>query len=253
TAHFTPASATLDWSVPFTVHEDDVYFSPGAYLTYDSAPQFDRVPIYVFDGNSVELVDIVEAPTVPAAWGLLSWKGRLLLYFLADGAQHIYVLTGAPAGTSKPFTRILDTEEDLLEYSDLYSIAGELIIQVAGETAVTDGHKFLRDPATNVFTSAWLDMGHPTAVKYLSRLSAVVSGQAADLGVKIEYRTELNGTTGSWTTAAPNTDNQRHVTAHDVGARFHLLQIRVTFTDATSTDPDTRLESIAATYSHGVK
>ncbi|MFW6116775.1 MAG: hypothetical protein ACOC6F_03520, partial [bacterium] len=111
---------------------------------------------------------------------------------------------------------------------------------------------FLRDPADNVFTSAWLDMGHATAVKYLSRLSAVVSGQAADLEVKIEYRTELNGTTSSWTTAA-EADNQRHVSADDIGARYHLLQIRVTFTDETSTDPDTRLESIAATYSHGVK
>jgi hypothetical protein len=146
----------------------------------------------------------------------------------------------------------MDTSIVMHIYGDLYSVAGELITQEheAGGWGLI---KFLRDPATNVFTSAWLDMGHPTAVKYLSRLSAVVSGQVTDLEVRIEYRTELNGTTSSWTTAAPNTDDQRRVVADGIGARFHLLQIRVTFTDNTSADPDTRLESIAATYSHGVK
>jgi hypothetical protein len=247
--HYLGGAFALDWASPFTIHEDRVYFSPGAYRTYnDSSPNFDKVPIYVFDGNSVELVDIVQSEIVPQVWGLLSWKGRLLLYFFRDQDEYIYLYTGGR------FVQILYTEVDLLTRADLYCLAGDLATNTESQAGTGDGVQFLRAAAaTNTFTSSWLDMGRPTSVKFLSRLSAVVSGQAEDLEVKVEYRTELNGTTGSWTTAVANTDNQRHLVAEDLGVRFHLLQIRVTFTDNTSTDPDTRLETIAATYSYGVK
>jgi hypothetical protein len=147
---------------------------------------------------------------------------------------------------------ITATTITLANTTDLYALAGNLVVMTQ-DVFSNDGIRFLRAAADNVFTSSWLDMGHPTSEKYLSRISAVVSGQATDMEVKVEYRTELDGTTSSWTTAVANTDNVRHVVGENLGARFHLLQIRVTFTDNTSTDPDTRLESIAATYSYGVK
>ena len=247
TGQYKPESSDKDWSAPYVVHEDRVYFSPGAYRTYSATPEFDRVPIYVFDGNSVELVDVVDPGFVPDVWGLLSRKGRLLLYFAATLEQYVYVLSGGR------FTEILSSTERMQPYGDVYSVGGELVMNTEVSVGGDDGVRFLRSAANNVFTSSWLDMGNPTSVKYLSRISAVISGQATDLEVKVEYRTELNGTTSSWTTAVANTDNVRYVSGEDLGARFELLQIRVTFTDNTATDPDARLESIAATYSYGVK
>lgn len=251
--HYKGDAFGFDRAACFTVHEDRVYFSPGAYRTYyDTSPNFEKVPIYVFDGNSVELVDIVSTPVVPQAWGLLSWQGRLLLYNVKDQDQYIYLYTGGR------FVQILHTEVDLLTHAALYSLAGQLCTMTENQAGDVEGIQFLRGAAaSSTFTSAWLDMGHPTAVKFLSRISAVISGQAPDLEAKVEYRTELNGITSNWTTAVANTDNQRHLVGDNLGlggsARFHLLQIRVTFTDNTSIDPDTRLESIAATYSYGVK
>jgi hypothetical protein len=247
TGQYKPESTDLDFSVPYVLHEDKVYFSPGAYRTYSANPAFDRVPIYLFDGNSVELVDVVDPGFVPDMWGLLTWKGRLLLYFAAQNSQYIYLLSGGK------FTQILSSTERMQEYGDIYSVGGELVMNTEQAANVNEGVQFLRAATNNVFISSWLDMGHPTSEKYLSRISAVVSGQATDMEVKVEYRTELDGTTSSWTTAVANTDNVRHVVGENLGARFHLLQIRVTFTDNTATDPDTRLESIAATYSYGVK
>lgn len=180
---------------------------------------------------------------IPDEWGLLSWKGRLLLFFWQQAEQQIYLLTGGR------FVRILHTEMTCLEYGGLYSVAGELLTMEHVEGG-TGALRFLRASTTNVFTSSWLDMGRPTAEKYLSRLSALISGPTADFDVKLEYRTELDGTTSEWTTAI-EVDNQRHVHAQGIGAHFNLLQIRVTFTDNTTTNPAVCLESLGATYSHG--
>jgi hypothetical protein len=93
-------------------------------------------------------------------------------------------------------------------------------------------------------------MGHPASQKHLSRLACVVSNPAADFKVKIEYRTE----TGSWTEATEQA-NARHVDIGNLAVTFYLLQIRITFTEEIDplTYPDVTLESLAATYSYGVR
>lgn len=82
--------------------------------------------------------------------------------------------------------------------------------------------------------------------------SVIVADPTANLTVKLEYRTNLNQVVGSWTELASD-DDERYIVAQNIGARFQLLQLRVTFTDTTSTNPDTRLENIAVTYSYGIK
>jgi hypothetical protein len=93
-------------------------------------------------------------------------------------------------------------------------------------------------------------MGHPASQKHLSRLACLVDGATADFNVKIEYRTEG----GSWTEAV-ETDDARYVSAGDLGITFYLLQIRITFTEDIDpkTYPQVYLESLAATYSLGVR
>ncbi|MFW6115747.1 MAG: hypothetical protein ACOC7Y_01665, partial [Chloroflexota bacterium] len=248
TGHYQPTHL-VDWSVPTVVHEDRVYFSTGAYMSTvipagASENQFARVPIYVFDGSSVDLLDIIEAPMVPDVWGLLTWRGRLLLYFLETYEQHIYLYTGGR------FTPIIETTETLATKSDLYSVGGELLLNTVGDAY--DGVQFLREPTTYSFTSSWLDMDHPTAVKFLSHVSAVIANPTADVTAKLEYRTILDDETSSWTEAV-SADNQRYLLKENIGVRFRMLQLRVTFTDATSTNPDVRLENLAATYSYGIK
>ena len=253
TGFYQPHDAALDWSLPHVTHQDLVYFSPGAYVSPDPPTaggaagdrRFCCIPIHVYKPPNVTLVDVVTAPAVPDTWGLLTWRGQLLLYFAADQEQYLYLYTG------DRFTQILATTEDTPAYADIYAAAGELILNVEEEG--DEGLSFLRAPApTNVFTSSWLDMGHPTADKFLSHVAAVISAPAEDLTAKLEYRTEHNGTTSGWIQACA-ADQRRHLSARNLNIPFHLLQLRVTFTDATDNDPDTRLESVSATYSYGIK
>ncbi len=253
TGFYQPHDAAPDWSLPHVTHQDLVYFSPGAYVSPDPATaggaagtrRFCRIPIHVYKPPNVTLVDVVTAPAVPDTWGLLTWRGRLLLYFAADGTQYLYLYTG------DRFTEVLATTEDTPTYADIYAAAGELILNVDEEGE--EGLSFLRAPAaTNIFTSSWLDMGHPTADKFLSHVAAVISGPAEDLTAKLEYRTEYQGATSEWIQACA-ADQRRHLSARNLNIPFHLLQLRVTFTDGTDSDPDTRLESVSATYSYGIK
>ena len=115
----------------------------------------------------------------------------------------------------------------------------------------SDGIQLTRYRAASAtFTSSWLDMGHPAGQKHLSRLACIIDNPQAGFQVKIEYRTEA----GAWTEAVEEA-NSRHVAAGNLGVTFTLLQIRITFTDAISppTYPQVCLESLAATYSYGVR
>jgi hypothetical protein len=231
---YLPDQATATYATPWAIHDDRLFFSPGFYWSDDSDAEI--APIWTFDGNSVELVDNVEAPIVPNAWGLLNWRGRLLLYFVNNAAQHIYVLHGGR------FVQILDAAYTTSNWADLYAVAGE--IWLPRQDSGTEGWTRLDDFETGVFTSSWLDMDRPTEQKHLSHLAAIVSAAQSSLSVKLEYRTE----SGSWTEAA-ETSNARHIVAQNLGVDFYLLQLRVTFTDTGNVDVD--LESIAATYSYG--
>jgi len=236
TGTFLPDETSATWSSPWAVHHDQLFFSPGLY--WSSSSDAEVVPIYAFDGNSIELIDLVDAPIVPNAWGLLTWRGRLLLYFIHNSAQHIYLYHNGR------FTPLLDGSYTTSNWADLYSIGGEL--WMPRQDSGTEGWTRLETLANGVFTSSWLDMGRPTVQKHLSHLVAVVSDAQADFKVKLEYRTE----SGSWTQAV-ETDDARHVIAENLGVDFYLLQIRITFTNDTETDPDITLESLSATYSYG--
>jgi hypothetical protein len=237
TAQYLPGSG--QWGNPFCIHQDRLYFSPGIY--WSDASNAEIAPIWIYDGNSVELVENVEAPIVPTAWGLEEWRGRLLLYFLKSGNQHVYLLHG------DRFVQINDDTYTLPAHADLYVLGGEVWMPtMEGET---EGWTRLDDFATGTFTSSWLDFGHPASQKHLSRLACVVTGAVTNFNVKIEYRAD-NETT--WTEAVEE-DNSRHVDAGNLGKTFYLLQIRVTFTDSTGSETAAYLESLAATYSYGVR
>jgi hypothetical protein len=238
TGQLEPDDANAQWATPWALYHDNLYFSPGAWITPDDA--FDEIPVYRFDGAKVQLIDVVEAPITPHAWGLVKWKERLLLYLLDDGDQRVYVLHGGR------FTQYLSTTYTLPALADLYSVGGHLLMLTEQDSS--DAFAITRRPATtNVFTSSWLDMNHPASKKHLSRLACVVSDDVEDFNVKIEYRTEG----GSWTQAVQE-DNARHVDAGNLGVEFYMLQIRITFTDGTGNYEDISLESLAATYSYGV-
>ena len=236
TGQYLPDTATAQYGTPFQVHDDRLYFSPGIYWSDDS--DCEVTPIWIYDGNSVELVENVEAPIVPTAWGLTEWRGRLILYFLNASAQYLYVLHDGR------FVQFNSSAYTLPSHADLYSIGGEIWMPTMDSG--TEGWTRLDDCATAVFTSSWLDFGRPTVEKFLSHVAAVVSEHSSTLKVKIEYRTE----TGSWTTAVETT-NARHVSAENLGVTSHLVQLRVTFTDDGGTNPSAQLHSLGATYSYG--
>jgi hypothetical protein len=235
-ATFVPAAASAQWGTPWAMHDDRLFFSPGLYWSQDSDAEV--APIWRFDGNSVEVVENVDVPFVPNAWGLVTWRGRLLLYFIRDGDQRIYLYHGGR------FTQILDGDYACEDWSDLYSIAGELWLPTLD--GAVEGWTRLDAYETGVFTTSWLDVDRPTVQKHLSHLSAVVSDAKDDVAVKIEYRTEG----GAWTTAV-ETEEARHVVATNLGVDFYLLQLRITLTDDSGNDEDLELESIGATYSYG--
>lgn len=243
TGEYHPSDDTTDQINAFALHDDQVIFSPGAYIS--PGTDFDQLPVYAFAGSKIELVDIVDVPfTSPIAWGLHSWRGRVLLYFLKSGDQRLYVLVGGK------FVQFSDTSYTLPSYADLYCVAGDLLM--VATVSASDGVYYLRYPGDAVWTSSWLDMGHPTSKKMLSRIAVVVDGACADFTVKVEYRTQDGTTTGSWTTAA-STANSRFVVGTDLNEPFDLLQVRVTFDDDTGTYPDVTLESLGVTYSWGVR
>ncbi len=235
-----PDDAGAQWATPWALYHDELYFSPGAWISPDDA--FESIPIYRYTGSSIELIDTVEGNVTPHAWGLVQWRDRLLLYLLDDGDQRIYLLH------NDRFVQVLDAAYTLPSLSDLYSVGGHLALVTTDSG--NDGVLLTRRPATTqTFTSSWLDMNHPASQKRLVRLAAIVSDAIQDFKVKIEYRTE----SGSWTQAVEE-DNARHVDAGNLGVDFYMLQIRITFTEDISprTYPDVTLESIAATYSYGV-
>jgi len=234
------SDANAQWATPWALHNDDLYFSPGAWITPDDP--FEQVPIHRYTGSRVELVDVVDGAVTPQAWGLTPWRDRLLLYLLDDGDQRIYALH------NDRFVQFLDSAYTLPAESDLYSVGGELaMVTTQGGSDAIQLTRYRAASAT--FTSSWLDVGHPASQKHLSRLAATIDNPQADLKVKIEYRTEA----GAWTEAVEEA-NSRHIAAGNLGVTFCLLQIRVTFTDEISpaTYPQVRLESLAATYSYGV-
>jgi hypothetical protein len=241
TAALLPDDAGAQWATPWALYHDDLYFSPGAWISPDDG--FEQLPIYRYTGSRVELVDTIDGDVTPHAWGLTEWRDRLLFYLLDDGDQRIYVLH------NDRFVKFLDTAYTMPAESDLYSVGGELaMITTAGGS---DGVQLTRyKAATATFTSSWLDMGHLASQKHLSRLAAIVDNPLADFKVKIEYRTEA----GSWKEAVEQA-NARYISAGNLGVTFYLLQIRVTFTDEISppTYPQVRLESLAATYGYGVR
>jgi hypothetical protein len=237
TGTYLPDEASATWSTPWAIHDDKLFFSPGLYWSDDSDAEI--VPIWLFDGSSVEMVELVEAPIVPNAWGLVTWRDRLLLYFLNNTAQYIYLYHNGR------FTQLLDGAYTLSNWADLYSAGGELWMP-RQDASSNEGWTRLDEYENPVFTSSWLDMGRPTTQKHLSHLAAIVSDAKASFKVKIEYRTE----SGSWTEAV-ETANARHVVKQNLGVDFYLLQLRVTFTDNSGNDEDVALQSIAATYSYG--
>jgi len=233
-----PDDADAQYATPWALYDDDLYFSPGAWIA--PSDDFNEIPLYRFTGSRVELVDVLEADVTPHAWGLVQWRERLLLYLLDSGDQRFYLLH------NDTLTQFMSASYTLPTLGELYSAGGHLLMITT--VSATDGVSLTQNLADDaVFTTAWLDMGHPTAQKHLVRLAAIVSDAVSSFNVKIEYRTEG----GSWTEAVEE-DNARHVDAGDIGVDFYLLQIRVTFTDSTGNDQDVRLESLAATYSYGV-
>ena len=236
TGQYLPDSGSAQWGTPFEIHDDRLYFSPGIYWSPSSDCEI--TPIWIYDGNSVELLENVEAPIVPTAWGLTQWRGRLILYYLNTSAQYLYVLHNGR------FVLFNTASYTLPAHADLYSIGGEVWMPTMDSG--TEGWTYLDAFATGTFTTSWLDMGRPTVQKHLNTLSAIVSDPAGDLTVKIEYRTE----SGSWTTAV-ETANSRHVTAQNIKLDFYMLQIRITFTEGTGGTETTKLHSLGATYSYG--
>jgi hypothetical protein len=233
-------SANLN-PTPWALYNDEFYFSPGARIEPSNA--FHSLPIYRFNGSRVEHVDTVPGPWEPQTYGLVNWRDRLLLYIIKSTDQRLYVLH---RGEFVPF---LTNTYALSALADLYSLAGHLLL--VSRAGGNEGLRLTQHLATDsVFTSSWLDMGHPASQKHLSRLACIVDGATTDFQVKIEYRTEA----GSWTEATDQ-DNVRHVDVDDLGVTFYLLQIRITFTEDISppTYPDVTLESLAATYSYGVR
>ena len=235
-AQFVAPSANGTFGTPWVIHDDRIYFSPGIYWTDSNDAEV--LPIWRFDGNSVELVENVEPPIVPNAWGLVQWRGRLLLYLVGSSAQYLYAYHGGR------FVQVLDSAFTCAAWSDVYSLAGQLWMPY--EDAGTQGWTHLEDFEDSVFISSWLDMGRPGVQKHLLSVAAVVSDAVEDFNVKLEYRTE----SGSWTTAA-NTDDARHIIGEDLGVDFYLLQLRVTLDDDTGDNEDIALESLGATYSYG--
>ena len=235
-ASYLADDPSAEFSTPHAIHNDQLYFSPGLYWSDES--DADVAPIWRFDGNSVELVENVDVLCIPYCWGLTTWRGRLLLYFIKNQSQHIYTLHGSR------FVQILDAAYTTEDWADLYSLAGELWLPV--EDTGTQGWMRLDDYQDGVFTSSWLDFDRPITQKHLVNLSAVISSPIADFNVKLEYRTE----SGSWTQAA-NTANARHVLATDLDVDFYLLQIRVTLDDDTGANQDVALHSIGVAYSYG--
>jgi hypothetical protein len=239
TGEYQPADDAQDRVTAFTLHDDTIIFSPGAYITYGN--DFQQLPVYAFSGSQIELLDIVDAPfQSPTAWGLHSWRGRVLLYFIKSGDQRLYTLTG------DRFLQFSDTAYTIPTYGDLYCVAGDLLI--VATVGGSDGVYHLQHCSSpSIFTSSWLDMGHPASKKHLVRLAAIISNPETDTKTKIEYRTEG----GSWTEAVEEA-NARHVDVGNLGVDFYMLQIRVTLTDTGDPNDDVTLESLGATYSYGV-
>jgi hypothetical protein len=241
TYEITPDTNNGRWGTPWALYDGHIYFSPGAWLSPDST--FEKIPVYRYTGAKVEHVDTVDVPVSPYAWGLTTWQERLILYFIGDSDQRIYVLHRGR------FVQVIDTAYPVSNDADLYA-AGSYLVMLCDDDSANAGLRLTRNKADGVFTSSWVDMGHPASQKHLSRLSCQVGNPTADFKVKIEYRTE----DGAWTEAV-ETDDARYVSAGNLGVTFYLLQIRVTFTEEIDpkTYPDVTLESVAATYSYGVR
>jgi hypothetical protein len=229
----------------YTLHNDQLYFSPGYVTTRGSK---NALNVYAFNGSRVELVTrIVHAANTggsgfPDAAGLLSWQGRLIYYALD--------------GTSQIFKQILpdgDVDHATLTatVTAIHPIAGSLGSRLicTAKSGSQEGIHYLTDATLSdaYLVTSVLDMGYPDRKKRLDKITVLLDGAAASFSVILKYRADG---ASSWTTADTLTNTQRAaVDLYASAVEFYTLQLRVDLDDNTGNDEDIAIAAVSVTYS----
>lgn len=230
----------------FTMHEGDLYFSPGFFTTHGQKNAFN---LYRFNGANVEhITRHAHAPNsgtsgYPTSAGLLSWQGKLLYYALAGTASQILL-------------RLLnDTWVDHAQLAQRISgLAAPFMISAGNRLICTvydgtdEGISYLEEytfTTGNQLITPRLDMGYPDRLKRLARITVLVDNSEPFFYIRLEYRTDDNA---SWTFLGTHQNTRRASSDVTAAVEFYTLQLKIQMTDNTGTNPDYRIEAVSVTY-----
>lgn len=228
----------------FTLHEGDVYFSPGAYPQPNGKACLD---VYRFNGTSIDRVaHVKDALASPAARGLLSWRGELLYYEPYSGDPNVYILAGnhfyplLPDTAAIPYTATTNPIVASLAGNLIItgSVAGAQGIHHAGSAAYADGY----------LQTSYLDFDHPGQKKALQRVTLQLDGASATTTLTIRYRKDDSSTWVALGTQTGGADN--HLVSNGNGVEFYRIQFKAEIAD-TNTANQVRLLSLSAHYTIG--
>jgi len=223
----------------FALHDDALYLSPGRDTLLDGSKGLN---LYRFNGSQVELVGSQPMPTAsPVFFGLTTWRHHLALFDIAASSQAVQLLVGDKFADCLP-----SLSDSLPTYSTLFSLGGDLVI-LTEDALGNEGVKYQSATALEdgYLVTPYLDMGSPSTIKRLERITALISDAASSFQVIIKYRTDDNT---AWTTAT-TANNTRRPTVGDLGDTFYTLQVRVDIDDDTGNDEDFRINGLSVLYS----
>jgi hypothetical protein len=233
--------------VMFTLHNDDLYFSPGYYTRPTALKAFD---LYRFTGSRIDR--IANALTMgagnPATWGLLSWQGELLF--------------AAPQGAGNPNVQILvgNRFQPFLQSStiDVTTPTVPIVAVANGSvllTGIVGANQGIYHAGTGSFqdgylVTSYLDMGHPGRKKRLHRLTLYVDDATAATTLTLAYRID---DTDAYTTAATATAALASLSAELTASavEFYRLQVKASLADSSVTAQDIKIVALSCHYSVG--
>ena len=226
----------------FTIHNDELYFSPGRIRTLGGSVTRYWIGIYRFTGSHIEFVTrLLNIPFNPETVGLLTWQDQLVYYALnqGDSDPQIKLMLGNAWIDFDPLS--VDEENNYSPW--IGTLNGHLVtsahddtngegVHYAGRGTLADGH---------IVTSR-LHFDSPGREKRLEQITVILDGAATDFKIVVKYRVD---DATSWTTATTG-NNTRIVRATSIGASFYTLQIHIDLDDDSGGNKDIRIAAINA-------
>ena len=238
---FATAVNIYQRSCLFTLHDDQIYFCTYQY----TQPSQYNTDLYRFDGNSIEYVATARDTAIShneINATLMTWQGRLLYVEMEDGSATAAYTIKMPVGTGF-ITLYTAADFNTATPNPTAHNLGENIILISGD-GTHEGFYYLNRKTLQDGTleTSWLtfDSGRE---KRLEEINVYVDTAAADLYVKIHYKTD----DGAYTQAV-STANATHVTIGSLGVDFYRLKIKIEIDDNTGTNKDIGIEALSVIY-----